>query len=654
MMKKVAGTLAVIMILVSGSQASADYKDLSDGFSDADGSNILAIDGSQETNDTGIRIILKIGSKDYVVNGVRKTADTAPEIVDGTTMVPVRLVTESMSAIVDWEQDTNTITIRKDYKRIIMQISNTKMVAEDAEVDLPAPPLINKDGRTIVPVRAISEAFGIPVIWVGETNSVYIGYTQAEADEAESRASRTFPSPISPRDTDSVTFALTYMAGGKFQDLADADIFAVADKASGTVVSFFVNDFNKLNQQLNYWKDGKNSVDQLKKNFIDASIIGKIRNELEIGDFVYVMNDEAYVFTENSKSRTAKPYVNRISVDGKITKVCDDADSRLYGFESIVFDKDMGVCLSDGYKINYKYNPDTKLFEELDDYIMLGTAMQRMKSHIESLAKLTTDIDPADVAKFEKSGNTDNCRTIKVYNDADGNPALCVICGGEYGLNKDAAFGIEIAVKRWNFIDRTIMTRLCDQFGLNCITVDLSNHLMQGEIVKDSIATFDKPENNGVIYFNKEKIKNTRYFHPDLRFTGYINEAISSNIDIPFIEYKLAPAILLESRGIYDSEHIKSLNGSSNLYLKDKVCETDNPGFERQAWTLRQIEIYNKQEKLTPLNEKVAITNLNNFVQKSFRLTFDEYYFFWRDIAEGLNYYISGKITNLISSSPIF
>lgn len=45
---------------------------------------------------------LKIGEKEYTVNGQELQADVAPQIIDGRTMVPLRFVAEAFGADIDW------------------------------------------------------------------------------------------------------------------------------------------------------------------------------------------------------------------------------------------------------------------------------------------------------------------------------------------------------------------------------------------------------------------------------------------------------------------------------------------------------------------------------------------------------------------------
>ena len=52
------------------------------------------------------------GKKQATVNGKTVTLDVAPQLLNDRTMVPLRFVVESLGAIVEWEDVTQTVTIR--------------------------------------------------------------------------------------------------------------------------------------------------------------------------------------------------------------------------------------------------------------------------------------------------------------------------------------------------------------------------------------------------------------------------------------------------------------------------------------------------------------------------------------------------------------
>ncbi|MBE7053642.1 MAG: hypothetical protein E7391_05135 [Ruminococcaceae bacterium] len=96
-----------------------------------------------------------------------------PEIIDGRTLVPLRAIFEALGASVEWDENTQTVTANRDDTEISLQIGSNKMYVNGQEklLDVPAR-IINS--RTLVPVRAISEAFGCNVGWNENTQTVTI------------------------------------------------------------------------------------------------------------------------------------------------------------------------------------------------------------------------------------------------------------------------------------------------------------------------------------------------------------------------------------------------------------------------------------------------------------------------------------------------
>jgi len=55
-----------------------------------------------------------VGSKECYINAVKQAMDTSPEISNGRTMVPLRFVSEVLGCSVDWNQTTYTVSINKN------------------------------------------------------------------------------------------------------------------------------------------------------------------------------------------------------------------------------------------------------------------------------------------------------------------------------------------------------------------------------------------------------------------------------------------------------------------------------------------------------------------------------------------------------------
>ena len=97
--------------------------------------------------------------------------DVQPQLINNRTMVPLRAIFEALGATVDWNGDTQTVTSTKDKTTISLTINNPTMYVNGAAVTLDSPACL-VGGRTLVPVRAISEAFGVEVKWEESTTTV--------------------------------------------------------------------------------------------------------------------------------------------------------------------------------------------------------------------------------------------------------------------------------------------------------------------------------------------------------------------------------------------------------------------------------------------------------------------------------------------------
>ena len=99
--------------------------------------------------------------------------DVPPTIVNGRTLVPLRAIFEALGATVEWDDATQTVTSEKGETKISLTINSNIMTVNGEEKTLDVPATLI-DSRTLVPVRAISESFGLQVGWDGENNIVSI------------------------------------------------------------------------------------------------------------------------------------------------------------------------------------------------------------------------------------------------------------------------------------------------------------------------------------------------------------------------------------------------------------------------------------------------------------------------------------------------
>ena len=108
-----------------------------------------------------------------LLNGERIAFDVQPQIIDSRTMVPMRAIFEELGAIIEWDSTTRTVIGKKDDIVIKLTIEDNKMYLNDKVIELDVPAKIT-DNRTLVPVRAVSEAFECKVDWDETTKTVII------------------------------------------------------------------------------------------------------------------------------------------------------------------------------------------------------------------------------------------------------------------------------------------------------------------------------------------------------------------------------------------------------------------------------------------------------------------------------------------------
>ncbi|MBE3595901.1 MAG: phosphate/phosphite/phosphonate ABC transporter substrate-binding protein [Hydrogenibacillus sp.] len=102
-----------------------------------------------------------------IVNGNDVTVDSAPYLKDGRTMVPIKFVSDALGYKIEWLGASKEVKITKGNQTLWLKIGSKTMYADAQKkraVALDTAPEI-KDGRTMVPARAITEAFGGTVSW---------------------------------------------------------------------------------------------------------------------------------------------------------------------------------------------------------------------------------------------------------------------------------------------------------------------------------------------------------------------------------------------------------------------------------------------------------------------------------------------------------
>lgn len=101
------------------------------------------------------------------------TFDVPPVISGGRILAPIRSISESLGALVEWDSDTKTAGISLNNVSVYFTIGEKVMLLNDEKTDIDtAAAIIN--GRTFVPLRVLAEALGLDVKWDDDLKTAYL------------------------------------------------------------------------------------------------------------------------------------------------------------------------------------------------------------------------------------------------------------------------------------------------------------------------------------------------------------------------------------------------------------------------------------------------------------------------------------------------
>jgi len=152
------------------------------------------------------------GSPSIELDGNKLTLDTPPIIDNGRTLVPMRAIFEALGAGVEWDGATSTVTASVGDTEIQLVIGG-KAFKNGTAVNLDVPAKLY-EGRTMVPLRFVSESLGAKVDWDSSTQTIIItsssnkGATQPTNEQTDTSSEDT----NEPASTENTPFE-KYLAG---------------------------------------------------------------------------------------------------------------------------------------------------------------------------------------------------------------------------------------------------------------------------------------------------------------------------------------------------------------------------------------------------------------------------------------------------------
>jgi hypothetical protein len=113
--------------------------------------------------------------------------DVTPYVKNNRTYTPVRYLAYALGVSEDgiqWDQETQTVTINKDDTTIKLTIGSTTLTKNSEIIVMDVAPELIDPGRTMLPARWVSEALGATVEWNETLNQVVITMPIGETEES--------------------------------------------------------------------------------------------------------------------------------------------------------------------------------------------------------------------------------------------------------------------------------------------------------------------------------------------------------------------------------------------------------------------------------------------------------------------------------------
>ncbi len=107
------------------------------------------------------------------VKGQRPNFDVKPKVTNGRTMVPLRAISETMGAKVNYDSKLQRVNIVNGNINVNLYLNNKNAVVNGKKVLLDEP-AGSVNGRTMVPLRFVSENLGANVVYDNQTETITV------------------------------------------------------------------------------------------------------------------------------------------------------------------------------------------------------------------------------------------------------------------------------------------------------------------------------------------------------------------------------------------------------------------------------------------------------------------------------------------------
>ncbi|MBP1965224.1 stalk domain-containing protein [Paenibacillus aceris] len=126
-------------------------------------------------------IVLHAGDENVQADGQTTRLDVPPQLIGDTTYVPLRFIGNQLGADIRWMDEEKSVVYTTSHTQIQLWIDRNKVVINGKELTMDKPP-INLNGTSMVPLRFVSENLGAKVRYDQVTGNITLVYDPDKHD----------------------------------------------------------------------------------------------------------------------------------------------------------------------------------------------------------------------------------------------------------------------------------------------------------------------------------------------------------------------------------------------------------------------------------------------------------------------------------------
>lgn len=120
------------------------------------------------------------------LDGQPLSFDVPPITEQDRTLVPLRAILTPLGASFRWDEDSQSVTVTLGGTQLFMVVGSTQALVNGQPVTLPVPVRV-LSGHTMLPLRFLSEEYGLAVEWDEESQSAFLWSPGADRSRTVSR-----------------------------------------------------------------------------------------------------------------------------------------------------------------------------------------------------------------------------------------------------------------------------------------------------------------------------------------------------------------------------------------------------------------------------------------------------------------------------------